>query len=107
MAARLPKRGSYRVIVIDPPWPFEIRDEDPSHRAIYPYPTMAMREIAALDVAGLAHRNSILWLWTTNFHIREAFDLVAGWGFEHKTILTWVKDKYRLRRLAPMPDRAC
>jgi N6-adenosine-specific RNA methylase IME4 len=55
---------------------------------------MAMREIAGLDVAGLAHRDSILWQWTTNFHMREALALAEGWGFQHKTVLTWVKDKF-------------
>jgi ParB-like chromosome segregation protein Spo0J len=28
----LPGKGPYRVIVSDPPWPYEIRREDPSHR---------------------------------------------------------------------------
>ena len=33
----LPGSGPYRVIVADPPWPYEIRREDPSHRATTPY----------------------------------------------------------------------
>lgn len=90
----LPGNGPYRVIVIDPPWPFEIHDEDPSHRAVYPYATMSIAQIAALRVADIAHEHCILWLWTTNFHMCEALSLAAGWGFEHKTILTWVKDKF-------------
>ena len=28
-----PGRGPYRVIVADPPWPYELRKKDPSHRA--------------------------------------------------------------------------
>ena len=90
----LPGNGPYRVIVVDPPWPFEICDEDPSHRAVYPYATMSIAQITALDVAGLAHRDSILWLWTPNFHMEEAFRLVRAWGFERKTILTWFKDRF-------------
>lgn len=90
----LPGNGPYRVIVVDPPWPFEIRDEDPSHRAIYPYPTMSIAQIAALRVSELVQDDCILWLWTTNFNMREAFDLVATWGFQHKTILTWVKNRF-------------
>jgi N6-adenosine-specific RNA methylase IME4 len=35
----------------------------------------------------------VLWLWTTNSHMREAFDVLEAWGFSHKTILTWVKDR--------------
>ena len=90
----LPGNGPYRVIVVDPPWPFEIRDEDPSHRAIYPYPTMSIAQIAALRVGELAHDDCILWLWTTNFNMREALGLVETWGFQHKTLLTWVKDRF-------------
>jgi N6-adenosine-specific RNA methylase IME4 len=90
----LPRRGPYRVIAADPPWPFELRDEDPSRRAIYPYPTMTLAKIKTLRVADIAHEDSVLWLWTTNFHMREAFDVLEAWGFEHKTILTWVKDRF-------------
>ena len=90
----LPGNGPYRVIVIDPPWPFEMRMEDPSYRAIYPYPTMTIEQIAALRVGALAHDDCVLWLWTTNFNMREALGLVETWGFEHKTILTWIKDRF-------------
>jgi N6-adenosine-specific RNA methylase IME4 len=90
----LPGNGPYPVIVADPPWPFEIRDEDPSHRAIYPYPTMSLAQIAVLRVGELAHDDCILWLWTTNFNMREALGLVETWGFQHKTLLTWVKDRF-------------
>jgi N6-adenosine-specific RNA methylase IME4 len=37
--------------------------------------------------------DSILWLWVTNHHMREAFALLSAWGFEQKTILTWAKNK--------------
>ncbi len=87
----LPQRGPYRVIVADPPWPYEIRKEDPSHRATHPYPPMSIDQIRAMPVAGLAHEDCILWLWTTNHHMREAFTVLDAWGFEHKTILTWAK----------------
>jgi N6-adenosine-specific RNA methylase IME4 len=90
----LPGGGPYRVIVVDPPWPYDKRDEDPSHRAVHPYPTMSIAQIASLRVADVAHENCILWLWTTNFHMQEAFGIAETWGFQHKTILTWFKDKF-------------
>lgn len=90
----LPGNGPYRVIVADPPWPYEKRDEDPSHRAALPYPTMSVEQIAGLRVAELAHDDCVLWLWTTNAHMLEAFEILAAWGFQQKTILTWVKDKF-------------
>ena len=89
----LPK-GPFRVIVADPPWGFELRKEDPSHRGTTPYPPMSIDEIKALDVASIAHADCVLWLWTTNTHLREAFDVLDAWGFQYKTLLTWAKDKF-------------
>ena len=89
----LPSRGPYRVIAADPPWPYELRKVDPSHRATQPYPQMSIAEICALRVADIAHADCILWLWTTNHHMREAFNVLDAWGFKQKTILTWVKPK--------------
>jgi N6-adenosine-specific RNA methylase IME4 len=92
----LPGNGPYRVIVADPPWPYEKRQEDPSHRGVYSYPAMPIAQICALDVRSLAHDDAILWLWTTNAHMREAFAVLDAWNFEPKTILTWVKNKMGL-----------
>lgn len=90
----LPGNGPYRVIVADPPWPYEKREGDPSHRAALPFPPMTVEEICALPVASLAHDDCILWLWTTNAHLLsgDALAVLDAWGFEPKTILTWVKD---------------
>jgi N6-adenosine-specific RNA methylase IME4/ParB-like chromosome segregation protein Spo0J len=88
----LPDKGPYRVIVVDPPWPYEIASEDSTPRGVWPYPTMSVTEIASTDIASIAHKDSILWLWTTNYHMQVVFDLLKGWGFQHRTILTWAKD---------------
>jgi N6-adenosine-specific RNA methylase IME4 len=90
-----PSYGPYRVIVADPPWPYEIRKLDPSHRATHPYPQMSIAQIcaAAPKVEAIAYQDCILWLWTTNHHMREAFAVLDAWGFAQKTILTWAKDR--------------
>jgi N6-adenosine-specific RNA methylase IME4 len=90
----LPGNGPYRVIVCDLPWPYEIRTEDPSHRAVRPYPTLSIAQMCALPVPSIMHADSILWLWTTNLHMRNAYDVLDAWGFEAKTILTWVKHHF-------------
>lgn len=89
----LPGGGPYRVIVADPPWPYEIRQDDPSHRATHPYATMSISQICAMDINPMVHKDCILWLWTTNHHMHQAFTVLDAWGFENKTILTWAKDK--------------
>jgi N6-adenosine-specific RNA methylase IME4 len=89
----LPSNGPYRVIVVDPPWPYEVRDEDPSRRGVRPYATMSIADIRATKLSNIAHADCIAWLWVTNHHTREAYELLHVWGFQPKTILTWAKDK--------------
>jgi N6-adenosine-specific RNA methylase IME4/ParB-like chromosome segregation protein Spo0J len=91
----LPK-GPFRVIVADPPWHFTKRAKDPSQRGQVPYPTMTIEEIKAIRVADIAHEDTILWLWTTNAHLPDAFGVIESWGFIYKTCLTWVKDRMGL-----------
>ena len=85
--------GPFRVLVADPPWQYG-RADDPTHQGTCPYPTMPLEAIQKLPVGPLACDDSILWLWTTNAHLRQAFDVAAAWGFETKTVLTWVKDRF-------------
>jgi len=33
-----------------------------------------------------------LYLWVTNSFMRDAFTLLDAWGFQEKTIITWVKE---------------
>jgi N6-adenosine-specific RNA methylase IME4 len=88
----LPGRGPYRVIVADPPWPYEIDNNiNREHRATKSYPQMTIEEICAVDIAGIAHTDCLIWLWSTNHHMREAFTVLDAWGFKQKTILTWAK----------------
>jgi N6-adenosine-specific RNA methylase IME4 len=88
--------GPFRAIVVDPPWPYFNRANDASHRAANPYPSLSVEAIAALPVPGLAHEDCVLWLWATNAHLHHAFHIVEAWGFQHKTTLTWVKDRMGL-----------
>jgi N6-adenosine-specific RNA methylase IME4 len=89
----LPGNGPYRVGVVDTPWPFESNDEDPSDRGVLPYTTMSIADICALPIASIMHADSVLWLWTTNFHMRDAFTVLDAWGFRARTILTWAKHR--------------
>src|ERR1035438_7794864 len=78
--------GPFQVIVADPPWQYDTG-------ASLPYPTMPIDEIKAMPIRQIADENATLWLWTTNAHLPVAFEVVAAWGFEYKTLLTWVKDR--------------
>lgn len=78
--------GPFQVIVADPPWQYDTGNS-------LPYPTMPLEDIKAMPVQEIADENAILWLWTTNAHLRVAFEVVEAWGFQYKTLLTWVKDR--------------
>ena len=54
---------------------------------------MSLAEIHAMPIADWAHEDSTLWLWTTNAFMWEAFMCLQMWGFEQKTILTWMKNR--------------
>lgn len=89
-----PVRGKYRTIVIDPPWDHE--GLSVAGRGRPKYAVMSLAELEALPVATWADDECHLYLWTTNNFILRAGDLVAAWGFEFKTVLTWVKPRFGL-----------
>ena len=78
--------GPFQVIVADPPWRYESGND-------LPYPTMTIDDIKAMRVKSIAADDALLWLWTTNAHLRVSFDVAEAWGFEYRTLLTWVKDR--------------
>src|SRR6202165_2782180 len=72
--------GPFEVIVADPPWRYETGND-------LPYPTMAIQDIKSMPVESISADDAVLWLWTTNAHLRVAFDVVDAWGFEYRTLL--------------------
>jgi N6-adenosine-specific RNA methylase IME4 len=55
---------------------------------------MSLEEIAEIDLP--AADDCVLWLWTTHKFMRHSFNLLDGWGFQDKAIVTWVKDRMGL-----------
>jgi len=91
----------YRTIVADPPWRYQ-KDTSMGAKpgaAEAHYQTLSMREIAALPVRNLADENAHLFLWVTVPRLYgdrgdrsfTPVDVMEAWGFEFKTMLTWVK----------------
>jgi N6-adenosine-specific RNA methylase IME4 len=98
----------YRTIVADPPWhyaPFpagaghakataERRGEqhDPLRKTPRPYRSMTLDEIKALPIQALADPSGAhLFLWTTSWYLRHAFDVLGSWGFRYSQTVVWVK----------------
>jgi N6-adenosine-specific RNA methylase IME4 len=93
---------TYRTIVADPPWRYtkSVPEDGGASAAERHYPTMTMGEIAALPVASLADENAHLYMWVTNPILTrqrwcnpDAVDIARAWGFEPKTVLTWIKSE--------------
>ena len=91
-SATLPT-GTYHVIVIDPPWAYQKRAQDVTHRGRAQYPLMTPDEIARYPLGQHARADCVLWLWTTNAFMEEAHQVARAWGFQVKTILTWAKHR--------------
>jgi N6-adenosine-specific RNA methylase IME4 len=86
----------YATIVADPPWAYRTRAVITTAKTYLPsaidrYSTLTTDALAALPVESLAAENAHLYLWTTNPKLPDAFAVVAAWGFEYVTTLTWRK----------------
>ena len=55
------------------------------------FPTMTVKEIAALPVARLITEHCHLHLWTTNAFLPAAFSVMRAWEFQYKACFVWVK----------------
>jgi N6-adenosine-specific RNA methylase IME4 len=86
----------FGTLYLDPPWKYDLRPDDPTHRGRCPYPTMGLEEIAALPVADLAADKSHIHLWATNGFIAETLDLLRRWGFAYKSMFVWCKPQIGL-----------
>ena len=87
------KMKKYQIIYADPPWQYKRTGGSSASRN---YSTMTVKQICEMPVVDIAADNSLLFLWTTNSFLREAFDVVTAWGFEYKTCITWKKDRWGL-----------
>lgn len=77
----------YRTIVADPPWRYNVKPPEGGT----PYPTMTTDELVNLPVGLWGGADAHLYLWTTNSFLVDAHKIMAAWGFEYKTLLTWIK----------------
>jgi N6-adenosine-specific RNA methylase IME4 len=84
--APLPQDRKYPVILADPPWHFEVYADSGMQRAAE----------AHYPIADVTTPDAVLFMWTTNPHLPEAFEVLNAWGFSYCTNVTWVKDKWGL-----------
>jgi N6-adenosine-specific RNA methylase IME4 len=87
----VPIVGKFRTIVLDPAWEYSWLSL--AGRAKPGYFMQTLDQLAELDVAAWADDEAgcQLYCWATNNFMGEAERLVAHWGFQHRTVLTWIK----------------
>lgn len=85
--------GPFKFICCDPPWAFSTYSAKGKEKksAELHYATMTLDDIKALDVAGIADKDCLLWLWATRPMFQEALDTMKAWGFTYKSHGHWVK----------------
>jgi N6-adenosine-specific RNA methylase IME4 len=90
----------YGVIVADPEWKDTVWSEETGmdRHAGNHYPTSDAAVIASRNVASISAKDCVLWIWTTNQHLRIALGVMEAWGFEYKSNYCWGKDKFSTGR---------
>lgn len=83
--------GPFPVLLADPPWRYE-HSETTVREVENHYPTMTHDEIKKLDVP--AADDAVLFLWVTSPKLVEGLDVMAAWGFDYRTCMVWVKDRF-------------
>lgn len=56
------------------------------------YATLSVQQIAALPVGDLAADDAVLYLWTINAYVEQAYAVARAWGFKPSTLHTWCKE---------------
>ena len=98
----------FEIIYADPPWDYGgktqydktvIKSENKGfHKNIFlsaaefKYPTVKLKQLKLLDVKSITANDSILFMWATAPHMKNAIELGEAWGFEYKTV-AFVWDK--------------
>jgi N6-adenosine-specific RNA methylase IME4 len=87
----VPVARKFRTIVIDPAWEYDWLSL--AGRAKPGYAMQTHQQLLDLDVAAWADDESgcHLYCCVTNNFMARACELVKHWGFQHRTLITWIK----------------
>ena len=77
----------YNIIYADPAWKYK----ESWGNGQVGYDTMSNDDICNLAVKDICSEQAHLYLWVTNPFIQEGLDVCKSWGFDYKTLITWVK----------------
>ena len=91
------KNNTFVTIYADPAWP-EVGGGRIKRGAARHYSLMTVETIQnmAEEVRRISQANSHCYLWTTNNFLPAALEVLAAWGYQYKTLITWAKDRFGL-----------
>jgi N6-adenosine-specific RNA methylase IME4 len=78
----------FATVLADPPWNIH---QGGRWGAAAHYPLLSVGDLQRLPVANLAAPDAHLWLWVTNASLWAGKQVMEAWGFEYRSILTWIK----------------
>lgn len=91
----LEEMGKFKTVVVDPPWPLPKLGWHGTQGTYYksqlPYETMPIDTIGELPIFDCLDDDALVFLWTINRFLRDAFDVLESWGVNHKSTMVWVK----------------
>ncbi len=84
----------YNVIYADPPWEYKQKETGGTKTisgALDKYGLMTMDKIKELNIASIADKDAILFLWATIPLLPDIMNVIPSWGFKYKTAIIWEK----------------
>jgi N6-adenosine-specific RNA methylase IME4 len=89
----------FDLILADPPWEYDNKQQNDPARGGVTYPTLSMEELAKVPVSNIAADNSLLVCWVTFPKLMDQYyekydplSVIRAWGFRPLTALfVWVK----------------
>jgi len=82
-------KGNFSIIYADPPWEYRLETRG---AAAHHYNTEGLDKLKKLKIP--TTENAVIFMWATNPKLNEALELLESWGFEYKTNMVWIKDKF-------------
>ncbi|WP_166294360.1 MT-A70 family methyltransferase [Bradyrhizobium sp. 2S1] len=87
----VPVAGKFRTLILDPAWDYDWLSL--AGRAKPGYAMQSHEQLLQLDVRKWADESGChLYLWVTNNFMARGCELMAHWGFQHRVLITWIKE---------------
>ena len=85
-------KGQFNVIVLDPAWQYPNTKDERPYGNVPNYPCMPIEDIMKLPIDTLAADDCLVFLWTTEYFMEEAFMLLQSWNIKNRRkIVSWYK----------------